>query len=75
MRMLAEVIASAFASGLSWSSAHGGKEVYCPPPNLKGPEFMIDVEKFLQDHPDMAEKTYGDAVAASLSLAFPCETP
>ena len=36
---------------------------------------MIDVEKFLQDHPDMAEKTYGDAVAASLSLAFPCETP
>ena len=32
MRMLAEVIASAFASGLSWSSAHGGKEVYCPPP-------------------------------------------
>ena len=24
MRMLAEVIATAFASGLSWSSAHGG---------------------------------------------------
>ena len=36
MRMLAEVIASAFASGLSWSGSHGGKEVYCPPPDLKG---------------------------------------
>ena len=74
MRMLAEVIASAFASGLSWSSAHGGKEIYCPPPGLKGQEVMTDFEKFLQDHPDMAEKPYGDAMAASLSLAFPCET-
>ena len=31
MRMVAEVIASAFASGLSWKGALGGKEVYCPP--------------------------------------------
>jgi Rap1a immunity proteins len=74
MRMLAEVIASAFASGLSWSSAHGGREVYCAPPDLKGQEVMIDFEKFLQDHPDEAEKPYGDAMAASLSRAFPCPT-
>jgi hypothetical protein len=31
MRMVAEVIASAFASGLSWTGTLGGKEVYCPP--------------------------------------------
>ena len=67
------MIASAFASGLSWSSAHGGKEVYCPPPDLKGQEVMIGFEKFLQDNPDMAEKPYGDAMAASLSRAFPCQ--
>ncbi len=33
---------------------------------------MIDFEKFLQDHPDMGEKPYGDALVASLSPAFPC---
>jgi hypothetical protein len=73
MRMLAEVIACAFASGLSWSSAHGGKEIYCPPPDLKGQEVMTDFEKFLQDHPDTAEKPYGNAMAGSLSRAFPCQ--
>lgn len=31
---VAEVIASAFASGLSWSAAHGDKPVYCPPEGL-----------------------------------------
>ena len=36
MRMVAEVIASAFASGLSWKGTLGGKEVYCPPQGLKG---------------------------------------
>ena len=33
--LLAEVIAGAFAGGLSWSAAHGDKPVYCPPPDLK----------------------------------------
>ncbi len=33
------------------------------------------VEKFLADNPDMAEKQYGDAMAASLSRAFPCPGP
>ena len=67
MRMLAEVIASAFASRLSWAAAHGGKEVYCPPSELKGQRVMSAFEQFLVDNPDMAEKPCGDAMAASLS--------
>ena len=73
MRMLAEVIASAFASGLSWRGALAGKEVYCPPPGLKGQQIMGAFEKFLGDNPDMAEKQYGDAMAATLSRTFPCQ--
>ena len=44
MRMLAEVIASAFASGLSWRGSLAGKEVYCPPPALKGQRIMSALE-------------------------------
>ena len=73
MHMLAEVIASAFAGGLSWRGSLGGKEVYCPPPGLKGEQVMSAFEQFLTDHPDMAERPYGDGLAASLSLAFPCQ--
>ena len=32
------------------------------------------IEQFLKDHPDAAGKPYRDALAASLSLAFPCPT-
>ena len=74
MRMVAEVIASAFASGLSWKSLLGGKEVYCPPPGLKGGQVMTTLEQFLASNPDLAEKSYGDAMATSLSRAFPCQT-
>jgi hypothetical protein len=70
--LLAEVIASAFASGLSWSAAHGGKEVYCPPSDLKGARAMSALERFIGGHPDMAEKTYRDALAESLAREFPC---
>ena len=73
-RMLAEVIASAFAGGLSWRGSLAGKEVYCPPPDFKGRQVMIAFEKFLEENPDMAERPYGDAMAASLSRAFPCQT-
>lgn len=73
MRMVAEVIASAFASGLSWKGTLGGKEVYCPPPGLKGGQVMTTLDQFLASNPDKAEKSYGDAMAASLSRAFPCE--
>ena len=74
MGMLAEVIASAFASGLSWSASLGGKEVYCPPADLKGQQVMTALERFIEDNPDMAEKPYGDAMAATLSRAFPCRS-
>jgi hypothetical protein len=73
MRLVAEVIASAFASGLSWKGLLGGKEVYCPPPRLKGGQVMTTLDQFLASNPDMAEKSYGDAMAASLSRAFPCQ--
>ena len=73
-RLVAEVIASAFSSGLSWRGSLAGKEVYCPPPGLKGHEIMVAFERFLEDNPDMAERPYGDAMAATLSRAFACQT-
>ena len=74
MRMVAEVIASAFATGLSWKGTLGGKEVYCPPQGLKGDQVMTTLEQFVVSNPDMPEKSYGDAMAASLSRVFPCQT-
>jgi|ERR1700722_351420 hypothetical protein len=74
MRMVAEVTASAFASGLSSKGTLGGKEVYCPPQGLKGGQVMTTLDQFLVSNPDVAEKSYGDAMAASLSQAFPCQT-
>jgi hypothetical protein len=71
-RMLAEVIAGAFASGLSRSRSLSGKPVFSPPSGLKGGEAMSAFERFLADHPDMAERPYGDALASSLSQEFPC---
>ena len=73
MRMVAEVIASAFASGLSWKGTLAGKEVYCPPQGLKGGQVMTALDQFLASNPNFAEKSYGDAMAVSLSRAFPCE--
>jgi hypothetical protein len=67
------MVASAFASGLSWKGTLGGKEVYCPPPGLKGGRVMTALEQFVVSLPDKAEKTYGEAMAASLSRAFPCQ--
>jgi hypothetical protein len=69
MRMVAEVI----ASGLSWNGTLAGKEVYCPPQGLKGGQVMTALDQFLASNPNFAEKTYGDAMAISLSRAFPCE--
>ena len=39
---------------------------------MKGSEAMSAFERFLVDHPDMADRPYGDALAASLSREFPC---
>jgi hypothetical protein len=55
--MVAEVIASAFASGLSWKGSFGGKEVYCPPPGLKGGQVMTAPDRFLASNPDLTEKS------------------
>ncbi len=72
--MLAKVIASAFASGLSWSASLGGKQVYIARRRiLKGQQVMVGFEKFVEDNPDMADKPYGDAMASTLSRAFPCQ--
>ena len=35
-----------------------GKEVYCPPPGLKGGQVMTSLDQFLESNPDMAER-YG----------------
>lgn len=55
MRMVAEVIASAFASGFSWGGTDAGKRVYCSSPDLKGGQIMSAFEVFLRDHPKMTE--------------------
>jgi hypothetical protein len=72
MKMLAEVIASAFASGFSWGGDMAGKHVYCAEPDVKGQEIMSALEGFLRDHPQMAGEAYGAAMAATLSRAFRC---
>ena len=74
MKMFAEVIASAFASGMSWASTIEGRPVYCPPSSapLKGGQIMGVLERFVADNPESADKTYGFALSASLAQAFPC---
>jgi hypothetical protein len=71
-RIAAEMIAAAFASGLSCHGELAGKQVFCSPPGLNGGGIMGTLQRFVADHPDMAERRYGEALAASLSLAFPC---
>jgi hypothetical protein len=73
MAMVAEVIASAFASGLSWGADAAGKRAYCGrPSDLKGHQIMSAFEGFLRDNPTMADQPYGAAMAATLRKAFPC---
>ena len=72
MRMVAEVIASSFASGFSWGGDAAGKRPYCGPPDLKGQQIMSAFEEFLRDNPKMADQPYGAAMAGTLSKTFPC---
>ena len=51
MKMVAEVIASAFASGFSWGGDAEGKRAYCASPDLKGGQIMSAFERFLNDNP------------------------
>ncbi len=74
MKMLAEVIASAFASGMSWAGTIAGRPVYCPPSTapLTGNQLMGILQRFLSDNLAAADKTYGFALSARLTRAFPC---
>jgi hypothetical protein len=71
-RMVAEVIASAFASGFSLGGDVAGKRSYCASPSLKGGQIMSAFEGFLRDNPKMANEPYGVAMAGTLRRAFPC---
>jgi len=74
MRAVAEVIASAFASGFSWGGESAKKRLYCAASNLKGPRIMSAFEGFLKDNPNMGDQPYGAAMARTLITAFPCGT-
>ena len=54
-RLAAELIAGAFASGLSWGGKLGGKEVFCPPDGLTGRQIMTAFEQFIAEAQDMAD--------------------
>ncbi len=74
MAAVAEVIASAFASGMSWAGTIVGHPLYCPPSAVAftGNQAMSILDNFIADHPDTADKTYGLALSAGLRRAFPC---
>src|SRR5271166_30862 len=74
MAAVAEVIASAFASGMSWAGTIEGHPLYCPPPTVAftGDKVMRILGSFIADHPETADKIYGFALSASLRQAFPC---
>jgi Rap1a immunity proteins len=72
--MIAEVIASAFATGVITAGSLSGKPVFCPPPGAKGSDALSTLERFLANHPDRADRPYGEALAASLAQEFPCST-
>jgi hypothetical protein len=72
MRMVAEVIASAFASGFSWGGDAAGKRAYCAAPTLKGGQILSAFEGFVRDNPALAERPYGEAMAGTLRKTFPC---
>ncbi len=74
MTAVAEVIASAFASGMSWASTMKGHPVYCPPQAiaLTGNQVMSILESFVAANPETADKPYGFGLSASLGRAYPC---
>lgn len=54
MAAVAEVIASAFASGMCWAGTIEGHRVYSPPSTaaLTGNQLMTILERFVADNPD-----------------------
>lgn len=74
MAAIAEVIATAFASGMSWAGSTEGHPVYCPPTAvaLTGKQVMSILESFVADNPGVAGKQYAFALSARVRRAFPC---
>ena len=58
MAVVAEVIASAFASGMSWAGTIEGHPLYCPPSNgaFTGNQAMTILENFISDPPRLLTK-------------------
>ena len=77
MAAVAEVIASAFASGMSWAGTIEGHPLYCPPPTVAftGNKVMRILESFIADHPETADKTYALALSAGLRQALALRFP
>ncbi len=74
MAAIAEVIASAFAGGMSWAGTIEGHPLYCPPMigAFTGKQAMSILASFIADHPETADEPYGLALSASLWRALPC---
>ncbi len=53
MTAVAEVIASAFASGLAAAGRVGGKEIICPLSDLGGKTIMSALDRFIGEDPDL----------------------
>jgi hypothetical protein len=70
--MLAEVIASAFASEFSWGGESAGERRDCAESDLKGPQIMSAFKGFPKDNPNIADQPYGAAMARTLIKTFPC---
>jgi hypothetical protein len=73
MSMIAEVNASALATGLTTAGLLSGKPLLSAA-RRKRQRALSALERFVSDHPDMAERPYGEALAASLAKEFPCST-
>src|SRR5208283_1543915 len=71
MAAVAEVIASAFASGMSWAGTIEGHPLSPPTVAFTGNKVMRILESFIADHPETADKIYGFALSASLRPAVP----
>ena len=48
---------------------HGGRKQHSD----RGEQVMTALRRFVGENPDMADRPYGDAMAATLSRAFPCQ--
>jgi hypothetical protein len=56
MRMVAEVIASAFASGFPWGKSNARKRVYCASPDLKGGQIISAFAVFLEKQSEVGRR-------------------